>query len=369
MTRIDTTKLDADIDDVLRRQSKLEEYLSNQLSMAVADLRAEMATLPRPKVHDGTGKPGDGIISDNPFGRVENWSIRNVAGIGAMATNREGQWPDGCTRAMFVRDNEIWNTYRGIVTEVSDTRVSNNMIVGSRDYGLHVGRGPGGTDASGVKSIFNHSYGARVACYVESSGFSSTEDEYADAAYGYHGGPLSWNSRLNAPTIFHCWERCLKLEGKHEVIGGVFDVWQRAKIHSDTAGIEILAADCQFLGGKVIANWTFNPNDTEHKACIASMILGKGADRLTVHKMRFEGRPGMDGQRGILVTGPVNGGEIDVDVTGYVNPGDIFFETRSPGVRNLTVNMRGPKGQKPIKLHSDTDKSNRIYFNGEKVWG
>lgn len=303
----------------------------------------------------------DGVIKDGPYARVERYRIKNVRGIGAKATCT-GPMPPEATGAVYVTGNEITFVYRGIVTELSDSRIAHNLVEGARDYGLHIGRAPNGADASQVQSLFNHFYGAHKAAFVESSSFNSLGDEFADAAYGYHGGPGSYNAGLTTPKIFHCWIRSMKIEAQTDIGGTPYiDVPTRAKIHSDTTGLE-LSAPTSFIGGRIIANWWNNPEDTEHKPCVAVVLLRKGADRCRF-ETNIDMKPGMENERVFVVKEPINGGRFSAFVTGATDRNDLVLEIQAGAADTRATNwlFEGEKLSKDqVKFPNNLSKTNTI---------
>lgn len=317
----------------------------------------------------------DGVIKDDPFARVERYRIKNVRGIAAKATFTGSEFPPEATGIAYVSHNEITFCYRGIVTELADSRIAHNVVEGARDYALHVGRAPGGHDAANVQSLFGHYYGAHKAAFVESSCFNSVGDEFADAAYGYHGVPSSWNAGLTSPTIFHCWIRSLKIEAQTDIGGRPFiDVPTKAKIHSDTTGLE-LSAPTSLIGGRIAANWWNNPNDTQHAPCVAVLLLRKGADRCRF-QTNVDLKPGLKDERLAWVKEPIYGGDFAFNVTG-IDERDLLLDIHRDAADSRATNwiFQGPGlDKKHVSLPPNLHKSNTVTVwdtqqgKTEQVW-
>jgi Right handed beta helix region len=265
--------------------------------------------------------------------------------------------------AVQINRNLITHCFTGIKANNSDTRLHGNVVAACRDYGLWITN-----NAGNVQSNHNHFYGHYAAIHNENGlGYSSTQDEFSDARYGYLGGQAAHNARFTNPTSIHCNVRNMWLRAPTHITNPVIEVWKNGSVWSDKVGVEITGPRCTILGGHIDMNWTENPRETATGAATAAVKMGRedaeptwGADDCVI-ETRIHGRPDVTNEKGIWVTGPIAGGRFELFVYGFSDSGDaaVVVDAAAAASKGTTWIIRGPT-QNFITFPQDIDKSNTI---------
>lgn len=307
----------------------------------------------------------DGMVIDQPDSVLERWHIKQVRGSCAALTSSADAPPWGFSNQCCYLNNIICVGYIGIDVRKPDSLIQGNRVCFQRDYGEYLRANEW---ASNCQSIANHFYGCWAASYNNSISYDAVLNKYADSKYGYIGAESSYNSSLTACKFFHNFGTSLKLLAKHSLVNCRIEVPMAGKIHKDTAGIELSAPDTTCIAGRIILNWFANENDSQHKACVAGVILKAGADRSTF-QTNIDGRQGIDNERGFIVEKPIKGGEFDITVSdtpgGFRDPNDICVEIKpEAGVGTLGTDwyIKAPKHEikNLVKLPPSFNRKNLV---------
>lgn len=269
----------------------------------------------------------DGIVIDQPDSVLERWHIKQVRGSCAALTSSADAPPWGFSNQCCYLNNIICVGYIGIDVRKPDSLIQGNRVCFQRDYGEYLRANEW---ASNCQSIDNHYYGCWAASYNNSMEYDAVLNKYADSKYGYIGDWSSANSTLTACKFFHNFGCSVKLLAKHSMVNCKVSVPMAGRIHKDTTGIELSAPDTDYHG-RIILNWFANENDSQHKTCVAGVLLKAGADR-SDFRVKMDGRHGIDNERGFVVSAPIEGGDFDITVSdipgGFRDPNDVCVEIK-----------------------------------------
>ena len=307
----------------------------------------------------------DGVKLDGADCSITDCVIQSFHGVGAQGQHSAVN--DGLNAdAVQINRNLITHCFTGIKVVNSDTRLHGNVVAACRDYCLWITNTPYGP--GNVQSNHNHFYGAYAAIYNETGiGYSSTQDEFSDARYGYLGGLGASNARFTNPTSIHCMVRNMWLRAPTHITNPVIDVWKNGSVWGDKVGIEITGPRSTIIGGHIDMNWNQNPNEEATGSATAAIKMGRedadpswGADDCVL-ETRIHGHPEVAGEKGVWVTEPISGGRFELFVYGFDDTGDaaVVIDAAAAKSKGTTWIIRGPT-QTFAKFPDDLDKSNRI---------
>lgn len=307
----------------------------------------------------------DGVVINQPDSVLERWHIKQVRGSCAALTSSADAPPWGFSNQCCYLNNIICVGYIGIDVRKPDSLIQGNRVCFQRDYGEYLRANEW---ASNCQSIANHFYGCWAASYNNAAKYKGIGNKYADSKFGYIGGLTSWNSKLLGCEFYHNFGTSVQISATTQMYANTVDVPMAGRIHKDTAGIELSAPDSTFLAGDLILNWFANENDSQHKTCVAGVILKAGADRSTF-QTNIDGRQGIDNERGFIVEKPIKGGEFDITVSdvpgGFRDPNDICVEIKpeaGAGTVGTDWYIKAPKHEikNLVKLPPSFNKKNLV---------
>jgi hypothetical protein len=322
----------------------------------------------RPDLDHPPGNPdqrptiADGVKLDGADCSITDCVIQGFHGVGAQGQHSA---PGGGINADAVQINRnlITQCFTGIKAVNSDTRLHGNVVANCRDYGLWITN-----KAGNVQSNHNHFYGHYAAIYNENGlGYSSTQDEFSDARYGYLSGQGAHNARFTNPTSIHCTIRNMLLRVPTHITNPVIDVWKNGSVWRDKIGIEITGPRCTIIGGHIDMNWSQNPNEKASGSATAAIKMGRedvnpawGADDCVL-ETRIHGHPDVAGEKGVWVSEPIYGGRFELFVYGFDDAGDsaVIIDAAAAKSKGTTWVIRGPT-QTYATFPDDLDPSNTI---------
>jgi hypothetical protein len=278
---------------------------------------ADQATNP------AAGEVADGIALDGQYCTIEGNRVKQFHGTAVVASALQ-----------LVRRNNIANSFTGIEVNSSDTQITDNIVHGCRDYGLHVIGNAGDTYSQG-----NHYFGHARAAYNENGlVFRSDGDVFADADYGYYG--TGHQARIDSPFFQHCHVAAIYLNASathfsdatvnaqlkvSEHPSGCFGVWFDAG-----------ADQSSFTGEIVHSNYT-HPVQTAAGSAIGVRCAGDQC-RFVAYLRDLDGR---DDTIGVHVPSAIKGGYFEFDTTGYHGANERLLDIDDVNLKACTFIFRG----------------------------
>ena len=232
---------------------------------------------------DGLSSITNGVDLDSLDGTVEFSRIHRFRGTGVtIDRDHSGVGTVGYSDAGQVRFCEIAGCHIGIAAGMPDQRFTGNMVVGNRDYGLHIGFGE-----STCQSCFNHYYGAQTAAvYTDGNETISVCDEFADAAIGLDVGGNGYNSVFVASTFQNNWDIGARLGGKAILSNGYMGAPQSSTQHTTTKGIHVTSPNVVISNMVIDINWQAQTSGSGFHTNDGGIVVASGMNFGTIRDVR-----------------------------------------------------------------------------------
>lgn len=254
----------------------------------------------------------DGVELDGQYPRIEGNIIWRFHGTAAA-----------CGHGTRVHQNTIAFAFAGISLANSDSMVSDNFVYGHRDECLLIEAGSGNNHTSN-----NHFFGSGnyVARNNGGGGWHSSNDIFADAAYGIHNG--GHGCAFVGAKVQHCYKSGIKETSNSNAYTGCM-VDAQLKVGPSAPdgciGVEFIGDRNRFIGGKIeLTNWAVHV-PPEHPEPVAADAAVQCNGDACVFDTKLVDNDDENGSIGHKIPSAVNGQKIRYETYGFHDPTDRIF--------------------------------------------